>query len=183
MLSANQYIFIIFAAPLLLLATTSASALLIMKAKYQNKKKTTWIILVLEYATSNESFSFYDLCEKTKLTKEQKEQLRWMIHDKQILSNPYSNFRHHTRIENGKHEKSAMLYAGAEDHFKLLEYVELQEARASSRTANKFAIAALIVSIISFSYSAYQSKKSMNTAIKLPARFYEVMQGIPHEKK
>lgn len=182
MLSVKEYFFITFASPSLLITTTSSLVIFFMRIKPHHKTQKNWIITVLKYATRKESFSFYEICAETKLTNEQKEQLRWMVHDKQILSNKNPNFHHYTRIENGKNEKTTMLHAGAEDHFKLLEYVELQEARASSRTANRFAIAALIVSIISFSYSAHQSKKAMNTAIKLPPKFYEAMQDIKASK-
>ena len=42
-----------------------------------------------------------------------------------------------------------------EDKFRLLEYKELKEARASSKTATWFATAALIISILATGYQIY----------------------------
>ena len=115
------------------------------------------ILDVLRYAVQRDEFTFFELCDAVNPTPTQKEQLRLMIGQGGILVSSHHNFHWESRKEGGKAEKTLKLFASAEDHFRLLEHTELQEARASSITANRFATAALILTFISTVASIFVS--------------------------
>jgi hypothetical protein len=64
------------------------------------------------------------------------------VWEKEIFHQNHSNYMGYYKQE------KINLSMSVEDEFRLLEYIELHEARASAKQATYFATAALIVSII-----------------------------------
>lgn len=52
-------------------------------------------------------------------------------------------------------------------YFSHLEYIELQEARKSSRSANFFAVSALIITILTSAFSVYYSKLQIDSPTEI----------------
>ena len=122
-------------------------------------------IRALEYAESRSSFTLEELATAIELTPPQKAQLALQIHQNQIFNQNASDY-----INN--YEKRAIdLHFSIEDKFRLLNYVSLQEARNSSRSATWFAVAALSVSIISLIISACLSYMQLNSPINITTEF------------
>jgi lipopolysaccharide biosynthesis glycosyltransferase len=93
----------------------------------------------LEYAESKEEFDLKDLARDIGLTVLQRKQLALQIHYKQIFNHDASDYI------NNYESRPISLHFSVEDKFRLLNYVALQEARESSRSATWFAVAALTV--------------------------------------
>ncbi|RTL30013.1 MAG: hypothetical protein EKK49_13880 [Rhodocyclaceae bacterium] len=124
-------------------------------------------IRALEYAESRSSFTLEALTTAIGLTPEQKAQLALQIHQGQIFNQKAPDY-----INN--YETQAIdLHFSVEDKFRLLNYVALQEARSSSRSATWFAGLALVVSIISFIISSCLSYMQLNSPINIPAELVE----------
>jgi hypothetical protein len=120
-------------------------------------------IRALEYAESRSTFTLEELATAIGLTPEQKAQLALQIHQNQIFNQNANDY-----INN--YEKRAIdLHFSVEDKFRLLNYVALQEARSSSKSATLFAGAALVVSIISLIFTYVQ----LNSPINIPTEFVE----------
>ena len=100
------------------------------------------LIRVLKFATSRQEFTFTELVDAIQPNETQKEQLLRQIHFKHLLSNNRHNFISDAR----RTPNEVTLYAGTEDHFRLLEYVELKEARQSAAEAKKFSLWAICIS-------------------------------------
>jgi hypothetical protein len=133
-------------------------------------------IRALEYAESRSKFTLDELATAIELTIEQKKQLAYQIHQKQIFNqnaNDYIN----------DYEKTAIyLHFSVEDKFKLLNYVALQETRESSRSATLYAVAALVVSILSFGTSAVLSYKQLNSPVNIPEEFVKKIDCLSEEQ-
>ena len=107
-------------------------------------------IRALEFASERDTFTIQELSKALKLTDEQKYRMATQVWEKEIFHHNRSNYM-------GEYEeKEINLSMSVEDEFRLLEYIELHEARASSKHATYFATAALIVSIIATVFSMIQ---------------------------
>jgi hypothetical protein len=138
-------------------------------------KDDDFIIKVLKYATEKDEFTFEELCISLAPTDIQKTQLMRQVEVSEILGHAHVNYSNFLSANKAPKTK---LYASTEDHFRLLEYQELKEARASSVVATKFATGALTVSIITAIISTCISIKSMNSEISFPEEFYSYMKKI-----
>ncbi len=127
------------------------------------------MIRVLEWATTQEEFSFQELCEAVPLTEVEKNQIKLLIHGKDILYHNHTSFISYV----DKPQTRINLFASAEDHFRLLEYQELKEARKSSKDANIKSLVAIIITIISTVIAIIMSVKSMNADINIPNKLYD----------
>ena len=124
-------------------------------------------IRALQFAESKSEFTLEELVSELRLTETQEKQLALQIHDKQLFqqnSNSYINSYKGSNIQ---------LHLTVEDKIKLLNYTTLEEARASSLSATRFAIAALLISITSFVVSALLSLKQINSDINIPHSFVQ----------
>ncbi|MBU2986811.1 hypothetical protein KO528_15710 [Saccharophagus degradans] len=128
------------------------------------------IIKVLNFATKRIEFTFAELCDATNPDEVEKKQLKKLIHYKEILFHDHSDF-----INKVDETNEIKLFASAEDHFRLLEFQELKEARKSSVVATRFATAALVVSIISTLASIGFSLASMKSDINVPEKLYSIL--------
>ncbi|WP_394375340.1 hypothetical protein [Stutzerimonas frequens] len=128
-------------------------------------------IRVLRFSTEREEFTFEDLCKAVSPNETQIKQLKLLIHNKDLLFQNRVNF--FNEVDTNPNIK---IFAGADDHFRLLEYQELREARASSVLATRFAVAALFVSIVSAAFSIYFSITAMNSDINVPEKLYSTAQ-------
>lgn len=124
------------------------------------------LIRVLKFATSQEEFTVTQLFDAVKPTEVQKEQLILQINAKQLLSNNITHFIRQAR----EHPEKTKLYAGTEDHFRLLEYVELKEARKSAADAKNYSLWAIgISSLLAISSILV----ALFTEINLPKDLYD----------
>jgi hypothetical protein len=133
-------------------------------------------IRALEYAESRTTFTLEQLASELHLSDVHKGQLALQIHQNQIFNQNASDY-----INNYK-ERPIDLHFSVEDKFRLLNYVELQEARKSSRSATYFAVVALLVSIISLIFSACISIIQLNSPINIPLEFIEKIDGLSKEQ-
>lgn len=78
--------------------------------------------------------------------------------------------------------KEGRYLMNAEGYFTLLEYEELEDARESSKQANKWAIIALTVSIISTLISIGFSIKQINTPTEIKREQVEQILKVFHEQ-
>lgn len=119
-------------------------------------------IRALEYGESHREFTIQDLAEEIGLTAEQIDHLALQVHQKQIFNQDansyYANYK----------ENHIKLHFSVEDKFRLLNYIALQEARASSKSATRFAGAALLVSVLSLLFSATISYMQLTSTINIP---------------
>ncbi|MBT6049643.1 MAG: hypothetical protein HOG49_22820 [Candidatus Scalindua sp.] len=67
-------------------------------------------------------------------------------------------------------------------YFRYLEYIELKEARSSSKTATYFAIIAITISIIAMGFSIYFSYKQLISPTKIEAAQFEKIEGWINKK-
>lgn len=102
-------------------------------------------IRALKFGSGRGWFSFNELIASLKIEPQSSDEL---ILFAQIKSGHL--FKHNVapHVFTRAHDEKQVLHMTVEDEFRLLEYVELQEARASSRSATRFATAALIISIV-----------------------------------
>lgn len=129
-------------------------------------------IRALEYAESRSTFTLDELVESVGLNLEQKKQLALQIHQNQIFNQNASDY-----INN--YESLAIdLHFSVEDKFRLLNYIALQEARNSSKSATLFAVFALFVSLLSFVVSASLSYMQLKSTINIPEDFVEKIENI-----
>jgi len=70
------------------------------------------------------------------------------------------------------------LFMQMEAYFKLLEYVELTEARKSSISATRFASAAIVISILSMIASIYYSNLQLATPTKINEAQLEIIKQL-----
>lgn len=129
-------------------------------------------IRALEYAESRSTFTLDELAKSVGLTPEQKAQLALQIHQNQIFNQNASDYI------NNYEKRPIDLHFSVEDKFRLLNYVALQEARGSSKSATWFAAFALVLSIISLVVSAYLSYMQLNSPINIPADFVEKIDSL-----
>lgn len=136
-------------------------------------------IKALEYAQSKESFTFQDLESHLSLTELQSQQMARQIHYHLIFRHDTTNFI------NAYQEKDIKLYFTVNDRFRLLDYIALQESRLaaqeakiSAKHATYFAVAALVVSIITALMSFYFSQKQLVSDINLPNEITRSIQTL-----
>lgn len=104
---------------------------------WKNKSKDNLYVKVLRWAKEKgaEGFSLYEMDQDLSLTKKQSNLIEYTANtDQSVFINP----------ENG----SSKFKLSFEGYFKLLEYDELQEARASAKQARFYAIFAILISAI-----------------------------------
>ena len=130
------------------------------------------MIRVLEWATSRDIFEFDELREALNLTENEESQLINLIHEKSILFHTSSNAAARMR-----RRESVKLFASAEDHFRLLEYQELKEARQSSKDANIKSLIAIGIAVVSTFTSIVMSVASMSSDINVPDRVYQTLKN------
>jgi hypothetical protein len=70
------------------------------------------------------------------------------------------------------------LFMDMDAYFKLLEYVELTEARKSATTATRFASIAIVISILSMGASIYFSKLQLDTPTKIDESQFELIKQL-----
>ncbi|PHI35986.1 hypothetical protein CBQ28_17130 [Pseudoalteromonas sp. GCY] len=126
------------------------------------------MIRVLEWATKQTEFSFQELCEHVQLNDTEKKQLVLLINYKSVL------FHNHSAFYTSYNHPDVKIFASAEDHFRYLEYVELKEARQSSKDANRKAMVAICISIASMILSAGISIYAIKSEINIPHKAYEL---------
>jgi len=98
--------------------------------------------------------------------------------EKERLLMDLSRESFHIYIEGGEAWKDAPHYINTEGYFKLLEYRELREARASSKEARIYAIVAIIISIITLGISIYFSNKTLNQDVRIDRSQFETIESI-----
>jgi len=129
------------------------------------------MIRVLEWATQQEQFTFQELCAAVKLSGVEQNQLKILIHHKLLLFHNNSAFI--SSVD--KPDSNIEIFAGAEDHFRYLEYVELKEARESSKDANKKALIAIGIAVVSTLTSIGMSIAAMKSDINVPDKIYDIL--------
>ena len=122
-------------------------------------KTESFYIRILKYAYEHEDFTLNEMVEELNLTLEQKTRLIKQIHEGSLFTHPWTSFS----VSDGA-DKNYKLNISIEDHFRLIEYIELQEARKASRKATYFASAALLLSAIT-ALAPYLNKINMNSII------------------
>jgi hypothetical protein len=106
-------------------------------------------IRALIFASERDSFTIQQLSEHLHLTEEQEQRLAMQVNNREIFYHSKMDKRYFSSYK----KEESPLSMSVEDEFRLLEYTELKEARASSNKATWFASAALIVSIFSAFYN------------------------------
>ena len=129
-------------------------------------------IRALQYAESKIEFTLEELVKELGLTGPQENQLALQIHEKQIFQQNASNYINTYKGSNIK------LHLSVEDKFKLLNYIALEEARSSSISATRFAMAALLIAIISSVIAALLSIKQINSDANIPESFVRKISDI-----
>lgn len=129
-------------------------------------------IRALEYAESRRKFTLDDLAKAIELTDKQKEQLAYQISRNLIFNQDASDYSSQCKTQ------AIDLHFSVEDKFKLLNYVALEEARKSSKTATWFASSALLVSIFSILVSAILSDKQLDSPVNIPEEFVKKIDGL-----
>lgn len=129
------------------------------------------MIRVLEWATKQGQFTFQDLCQAINPTEEEREQLKLLIHYKSIL------YHNHPTFYSSADKTNLKIFASAEDHFRLLEYQELKEARESSKEANSKSLIAIGIAVISTVISIFMSIAAMSSDINVPDRLYQTLKN------
>ncbi len=125
-------------------------------------------IRALIFASEKDSFTIQQLSEHLHLTDIQEQRLAMQVNNREIFIHSKMNQRY---LSSYNEEKSS-LNMSVQDEFRLLEYTELKEARASSNKAIRVATTALIVSIIAaassifFSYHNSIAEKNYPTDVK-----------------
>ena len=71
-------------------------------------------------------------------------------------------------------------YLNVEGYFKLLEYRELSDARKSSKEAKKYAIAAIVISIITLAISIYFSNMELKQKTTIDNKQFKIVENIWH---
>lgn len=71
-------------------------------------------------------------------------------------------------------------YLNIEGYFKLLEYRELSDARKSSKEAKIYAIAAIVISIITLLVSIYFSNMELKQKTTIDNKQFKVIENIWH---
>ncbi len=116
-------------------------------------------IRALIFASERDSFTIEELSKHLQFSKEQKDRLIVQIKKREIFY--YS-------LNKALYDSELPLNMSAEDEFRLLEYTELKEARASSNKAIWFATAALLVSIIATISSIFFSYQNLIAEMNYP---------------
>lgn len=129
-------------------------------------------IRALQFAESKSEFTLQELVENVGLTKTQEQQLAIQIHEKQIFQQNASSYINNYR------KQRVELHLSVEDKFKLLNYVALEEARSSSRSATGYAIAAIVISIVASLTSGYLSIKQLKSEVLIPPSFIQKIDDI-----
>lgn len=129
------------------------------------------MIRVLEWATKREQFTFQELCAALDLSEVEQHQLKLLIHHKSLLFHSHSTF--YSSVD--KPDSNIKIFAGAEDHFRYLEYVELKETRKSSKDANTKAMVAIGIAVVSTLTSIVMSIAAMKSDINVPDKMYDIL--------
>lgn len=130
-------------------------------------------IRALKFGASRETFTIQQLTENLGLTEQQQFRLVVQISNNEIFFHNRSNYIHEFRKG-----KEVELSLSVEDEFRLLEYIELKEARKASRQATYFATAALVVSVIATVFSIGFSYKSSISDVNIPTVIEQKIAGI-----
>ncbi len=84
----------------------------------------------------------------------------------------HQTFSHHQGIDGRVFEKTTC-YLEMNAYFNYLEYIELKEARRSSKIATWFASIAIFISIIAMGFSIYFSNKQLKSPTKIETTQFE----------
>jgi hypothetical protein len=129
-------------------------------------------IRALQYAESKSEFTLEELVAELRLTTPQENQLALQIHEKQIFQQNGTDYIN--RYSGG----NIKLHLSVEDKFKLLNYTALEEARSSAISATRFAIAAMVIAIVSSTIAALLSIKQINSDANIPEGFVQKINEI-----
>jgi len=134
---------------------------------------------VIKYAINQPGkFKLGQMVDDLKISEENREILIIEIQFKRILASLDGAPTFHDDWQN------LLIWASAEDHFRLIEYIELQEARASSQSAKNIAIFAIWLSIISLitsiSLTIYYSGKPINISDELQIKINNMERNISY---
>lgn len=137
-------------------------------------------ILALQFAERKGEFSLPELVNELRLDATEEKQLAVQIHDKQLFLQNATDYINNYRLREIK------LHFSIEDKFRLLNFVALEESRASSNEAKRYAIAALVVSILTGIGSICMAKKQIDSDVNLPRKvlddFSKVKSDISESK-
>lgn len=129
-------------------------------------------ILALKYAETKAYFTLGDLVKALKLSKLQEQILALQIDRKEIFMHSEAVYYNHS-IRN-----DINLFFTISDKFRLLNHIELEEARASARSASRYATCALSISVIAAIISSLLSLTQLFSNISLPDHTITVMDSI-----
>lgn len=124
-------------------------------------------ILALQYAELKGEFSLPELVNELRLDATEERLIAVQIHDKQLFLQNATDY-----INNYK-KREIKLHFSIEDKFRLLNFVALEESRVSSNEAKKYAIAALMVSILTGIGSVFMANRQIESDVNLPHKVLE----------
>jgi hypothetical protein len=129
-------------------------------------------ILALKYAETKAYFTLGDLVKTLKLSNLQEQILALQIDRKEIFM--------HSEVVYYKHSKrnDMNLFFTVSDKFRLLNHIELEEARVSARSASRYATYALHISVVAAIISSLLSLAQLFSNISLPDHTIAVMDNI-----
>jgi len=122
--------------------------------KSNKKNENLFFIRILQWADGRDSFYFDDIKNEIEMNEFQSGMLEREIHMGRLFGHNCHSVYLATRKDN-----KVKLWMTIDDKFRLLDYIELQEARRSSKVATWFAAAALVVSIVIGATSIYLQLK------------------------
>lgn len=129
-------------------------------------------ILALKYAETKAYFTLGDLVKTLKLSKLQEQVLALQIDRKEIFMHSEVIYYNHSR------RNDMNLFFTISDKFRLLNHIELEEARASARSASRYATFALSISVVAAIISSLLSLTQLFSNISLPDYTIAVMDDI-----
>lgn len=123
---------------------------------------------ILRFAYENDNFSEKEICKALPLTEDEFERF------------VRGTIAHHAPDdENDKKETAEQRWTMNHGAFiNYLEYIELNEARKSSKRATIIAIFAILLSAISMFISIYFSKKQLETPTKIEKTQFELIENL-----
>lgn len=129
-------------------------------------------ILALKYAETRAYFTLGDLVKTLKLSKLQEQVLALQIDRKEIFMYSEMVYYNHSK------RNDMNLFFTISDKFRLLNHIELEEARASARSASRYATYALSISVVAAIISSLLSLTQLFSNISLPDHTIAVMDNI-----
>ncbi|AZE89568.1 hypothetical protein [Pseudomonas orientalis] len=129
-------------------------------------------ILALKHAETKAYFTLGDLVETLKLSKLQEQVLALQIDRREIFMHSEVAYYNHSK------RNDINLFFTISDKFRLLNHIELEEARASARSASRYATYALSISVVAAIISSLLSLTQLFSNISLPDHTIAVMDDI-----